>query len=207
MNVVLPVLVIGPDKLALVVLAAVTKAVVANVVLLSVDIAVGAVGVPVKAGDTDKTTFPVPVSSVKANAKLAEEGAPKNPATLVPNPLTPEEIGNPVALVRVPDAGVPNTGPVIIGEVKVLLVNVSVPAKVAKIPVVGKVTFVAAVAVNVCENAPAVANVLLLANVKVAAVAGAVNVSLLILVAVATPKTGVTKVGAVSMTNLEPVPV
>ena len=112
-----------------------------------------------------------------------------------------------MALVRIPDAGVPKTGAVNTGAAKVLFVKVSAPANVANVPVVGKITFVAAVAVNVCENAPAVANVLLSANVKVAAIAGAVNVNLLILVALATPKTGVTKVGAVSITNLDPVPV
>ena len=48
--------------------------------------------------------------------------------------------------------------------------------------------------------------VLLLAIVKVAAVAGAVNVTLLIVVAVATPKIGVTKVGDVAKTAF-PVPV
>jgi len=31
-------------------------------------------------------------------------------ATLVPNPLTPVEIGKPVQLVRVPEAGVPRIG-------------------------------------------------------------------------------------------------
>ena len=138
---------------------------------------------------------------------MAEVGVPNNVATPVHKPLIPVEIGNPVALVNVPDAGVPSTGAVITGAVKVLLVNVSVPAKVANVPVVGKVTLVAAVAVNVCEKTPAVAKVLPFANVKVAAVDGAVIISLLTEVAVATPKTGVTRVGAVSITNVEPVPV
>ena len=39
----------------------------------------------------------------------------------------------------------------------VLLVSVSAPARVASVPVVGKVTFVAPVAVKVRENAPEVA--------------------------------------------------
>ena len=45
---------------------------------------------------------------------------------------------------------------VIVGLVSVLLVNVSEPAKVAKVPVVGKVTFVVAVVVNVVAKAPEV---------------------------------------------------
>ena len=47
---------------------------------------------------------------------------------------------------------------VIDGLVKVLLVNVSDPANVANVPVVGKVTEVFAVAVNVVVNAPEVVN-------------------------------------------------
>ena len=58
-----PELVIGPVKLALVVFAAVTNAVVASWVVFVPDAAVGARGVPVNAGEADKTTFPVPVSS------------------------------------------------------------------------------------------------------------------------------------------------
>jgi hypothetical protein len=86
------------------------------------------------------------------------------------------------------------------------LVNVSDPAKVAKVPVVGKVTFVVAVAVKVVEYAPLVASVDPSTKVKVADVAGAVNISLLTLVAVATPIVGVTNVGEVANTN-EPEPV
>ena len=39
--------------------------------------------------------------------------------------------------------------PVNVGLVKLLLVKVSVPAKVAKVPVIGKITFVDAVLVSV----------------------------------------------------------
>jgi hypothetical protein len=49
----------------------------------------------------------------------------------VPRPLTPVDIGNPVALVSVPEDGVPSTGVVNVGEVRVLLVRVSVPSNVA----------------------------------------------------------------------------
>ena len=93
-----------------------------------------------------------------------------------------------------------------VGLVSVLLVNVSEPAKVAKVPVVGNVTLVDAVAVSVKEYAPDVTKLAPSATVKVADVAGAVKANLLMLVAVATPKTGVTNVGLVSKTIL-PVPV
>ena len=59
-----------------------------------------------------------------------------------------------------------------------MLVNVSLPANVANVPTVGKVTFVVPVAVNVWEKAPAVENVELLASVRVAAFAGCVSVTL-----------------------------
>ena len=48
-----------------------------------------------------------------------------------------------------PLAGVPSAGVVSVGLVSVLLVSVSVPAKVPSVPVVGKVTLVAAVSVRV----------------------------------------------------------
>ena len=70
------------------------------------------VGVPnigvTSVGDVANTLAPVPVSSVKADAKLADVGVAKNVATPVPNPLTPVDIGSPVALVSVAEAGVPN---------------------------------------------------------------------------------------------------
>ena len=58
-------------------------------------------------------------------------------------------------LVWLPE-NVPDKAPLlIVGDVKVLLVNVSVPARVARVPVVGRVTLVLPVAVKVCVNAPA----------------------------------------------------
>ena len=92
------------------------------------------------------------------------------------------------------------------GAVNVLLAKVSVPVKVAKVPVVGKVNVVVLVVVNVVEKAPLVANVLPSAKVKVALEAGAVIATLLTLVAVATPNTGVTNVGVLANTKA-PVPV
>ena len=90
---------------------------------------------------------------------------------------------------------------VIAGPTTVLLVSVSVPAKVASVPVVGSVTFVAPVEVRVIELAPDVISEDPCASVKVAEVAGAVIVILLIVVASAIPSTGVTKVGDVERTT------
>ena len=71
-------------------------------------------------------------------------------------------------------------------------------AVVARVPLVGRVTVVVAVAVKVTENAPDVIRELPFARVRVAHDAGAVIVILLIEVAVATPKVGVVKVGETS---------
>lgn len=79
------------------------------------------VGVPnngvINVGDVAKTRFPVPVEVVIADNKFAEDGVPKKVAIPVPNPLTPDDIGNPVQLVSVPDVGVPNNGVINVGEV------------------------------------------------------------------------------------------
>ena len=64
----------------------------------------------------------------------------KNPTEFVPS--TVQEDSTPLA-------GVPSAGVVRVGEVSVLLVKVSEPAKVAKVPVVGKVTLVVPVRVLV----------------------------------------------------------
>lgn len=77
---------------------------------------------------------------------------------------------------------------------------------VASVPDVGKVMLVAPLDVSVMELAPDVASVEPSAKVKIADVAGAVIVTLLILVAVAAPIVGVVKVGLVPNTNApEPV--
>jgi len=180
----------------------------------------------VRVGDVANTNAPLPVSSVTADAKLADEGVPKKVATPVANPDTPVEIGRPVQLVRVPEDGVPNAGVTRVGEVA----NTNAPLPVSSditpancnevvaantprllpvvvnVPAVGNVTLEAAVVVSVKLLAPEVANVDPCANVKVAEVAGAVIVTLLIVVASATPNTGVTRVGDVANT-LTPVPV
>ena len=127
------------------------------------------VGVPnngvVRVGDVANTKRPVPVSSVTAVAKLAEDGVAKNVATLAAKPETPVEIGRPVQLVNVPEVGVPNNGVVRVGEVantkspvpvssditpansaeEVAACILSLLPVVIRIPAVGNVTLVAAV--------------------------------------------------------------
>jgi hypothetical protein len=71
----------------------------------------------VKEGEVPKTTTPDPVSSVIAEARLADEGVARKVATLAPNPDTPVEMGRPVQLVRVPEVGVPRRGVTNVGEV------------------------------------------------------------------------------------------
>src|SRR5438067_1249679 len=71
----------------------------------------------VKVGAVANTAKPVPVSSVIAAARLADDGVARNVATPVPNPLTPVLIGRPVALVRTAAEGVPSAGVVKLGEV------------------------------------------------------------------------------------------
>jgi len=172
------------------------------------------------------TKAPLPVSSVTADAKLADDEVARNVATLAARPETPVEIGNPVQLVRVPEPGVPNTGVMKVGvllktnrplplssditpanSAEVVAANtLSLLPVVVKVPAVGNVTLVVAVVVKVKLCPPEVAKVELFARVSVAAVAGAVKATLLILVAVATPNTGVTRVGVLANTK-DPVPV
>lgn len=88
-------------------------------------------GVP-RAGVTSvglvaNTRAPLPVSSVVAAAKLELEGVAKNVATLDPKPLTPVEIGSPVAFVKVPDVGVPKMGVTSVGDVE----NTTTPVPVS----------------------------------------------------------------------------
>lgn len=89
-------------------------------------------GVP-KAGVTSvglvaNTNEPLPVSSVTAAAKLAEEGVAKRVATPVPNPLMPVDTGSPVALVRVTEEGVPSAGVTSVGLVDITTLPVPVMA-------------------------------------------------------------------------------
>jgi hypothetical protein len=64
----------------------------------------------VRVGLVAKTKRPEPVSSVTAAARLALEGVARKVATFAPKPDTPVEMGSPVQLVNVPEAGVPRTG-------------------------------------------------------------------------------------------------
>lgn len=68
-------------------------------------------------GELENTADPVPVSSVKVLAKFALDGVARKVATFDPSPETPVEIGNPVALVNTPEAGVPNAGVTRVGDV------------------------------------------------------------------------------------------
>jgi hypothetical protein len=70
-----------------------------------------------RVGDVANTNAPVPVSSVTAAIKLADDGVPKKVATFAAKPDTPVEIGSPVQLVRVPEDGVPKAGVTRVGEV------------------------------------------------------------------------------------------
>ena len=179
-----------------------------------------------RTGEVANTNAPLPVSSVTAVIKLADDGVAKNAATPAAKPDTPVEIGRPVQLVRVPEDGVPKAGVTRTGEVantkaplpvssditpsnsddEVAANTLSLLPVVVKVPAVGNVTLVAAVVVSVKPKAPTVVRVDPSANANVAEVAGAVNATLLMLVAAATPKTGVTRVGDVANT-LTPVPV
>lgn len=78
--------------------------------------------VPVKVGDADKTTLPVPVEAVTPVPPLATGRVP----------VTPVVKGRPVQLVKVPDEGVPNIGVVKVGEVKVAVAKVGLVAKTAE---------------------------------------------------------------------------
>lgn len=71
----------------------------------------------VSVGLVAKTASPLPVSSVNAAAKFADDGVARKVATFVPRPETPVETGSPVQLVSVPLEGVPRTGVTSVGEV------------------------------------------------------------------------------------------
>ncbi len=94
----------------------------------------------------------------------------------------------------------------------IVLLKVCVPVKVCPASVramlaevVGKVCVVPSVPASV--KVLFAVSVFPSATASVLPVAGAVMASLLMLVAVATPSVGVTRVGEVSITNFEPVPV
>jgi len=142
-------------------------------------------GVP-KAGVTNvglvaNTLAPVPVSSVKTDAKLALDGVAKNAATLAAKPLMPVLTGNPVQFVKVPLVGVPKTGVTNVGLVERTVLPVPVET----------VTPVPPLATG---------------SVPVTPVVSGKPVRLVAVPEAGVPKTGVTNVGLVERTVLpEPV--
>ena len=87
----------------------------------------------VSVGAVANTKEPVPVSSVTAEIRFAEDGVARNVATPVPRPEIPVSIGRPVAFVKVPADGFPRSGVVNVGDVKVLFVRVS-ERSLSKVP-------------------------------------------------------------------------
>jgi hypothetical protein len=101
------------------------------------DVGVPNIGVT-NVGDVANTKDPEPVSSVTALAKLAEDGVAKNVATPVPRPLTPVDIGKPVALVNVALVGVPRIGVTKVG----LVANTNKPEPVSSVTAVARFALV-----------------------------------------------------------------
>ena len=108
------------------------------------------VGVPrigvTSVGLVANTNEPEPVSSVIAEAKLALEGVAKRVATPAPKPLTPVEIGRPVAFVKTAALGVPRAGVTSVGEFDNTTATVPVdevtpvpPLATARVPVMSAV--------------------------------------------------------------------
>lgn len=118
----------APDPI-LIVVAAPAKFTVVAVVFTSAKVVEGVVSEVVMAGDVPKTATPVPVSSVKAANRFALEGVAKKVATPVPKPEMPVLTGSPVALVRVPDVGVPRIGLTSVG----VLANTNAPLPVSSV--------------------------------------------------------------------------
>ena len=84
---------------------------------------------PEMVGEVPNTAAPVPVSSVRAAIRFADEGVPRKVATFAPRPETPVAIGRPVALVSVAADGVPRFGVVKAGE----LANTKAPLPVSSV--------------------------------------------------------------------------
>lgn len=138
-----------------------------------------------------KTLAPVPVLSVSKAARLADDGVAKNVAAPVANPETPVEIGSPVQLVNVPDAGVPSAGVTRVG----LVAKTSAPEPVSSVTAEAKFAELG-VAKNVATPVPSPDT-----PVEIGKPVQFVNVP-----EVGVPKIGETKVGVFANT-LAPVPV
>jgi len=150
-EVALPTEVTAPVKLALVVTLPAVRPEAVPVMFVPTK----ADGVPkagvTKVGLVANTKEPVPVSSVTAEIRLADDGVPKNVATPVPKPLTPVEIGRPVAFVNTAELGVPRAGVTSVGEfdnttatVPVELVTPVPPFATPRVPVMSAVERVTA---------------------------------------------------------------
>jgi hypothetical protein len=165
-------------------------------------VAFASAAVPESVGDAEKTAFPVPVSSVSAEMRLALLGVARSVATPVPNPETPVDIGSPVALVRVPDVGVPRIGVTNVG----LVAKTAAPVPVSSVSAVKRfeeVKLPSTVALPVDVTAPVrLALVVTVPAVKLAPV----PVMLVPTSADGVPSAGVTRVGEVAKTSA-PVPV
>ena len=132
---------------AIVSVALVAGAVIVSLLML-VAVATPSVGVT-SVGEVAKTNDPEPVSSVTAAARLAEEGVPSHVATPVPSevmPVPPFEGANVPPSVTAPVVAVFGVSPVVPA-----LKDATVPAVVASVPVVGRVTLVVPVVVRVRE--------------------------------------------------------
>lgn len=128
---------------------------------------------------------PEPVMLVPMYIVLATESPPDKTTAAVPSAVASVTLVN----VTAPEADnvVAATDPAKLDAVIVLLLKASVPARVASVPVVGNVTFVAAVEVSVVLNAPDVANVPPEAIVKVPVVLVMVKPLTVLLVSASVP--------------------
>jgi hypothetical protein len=199
-DVALPTDVTAPVKLALVVTLPAVRPAAVPVMFVPTS----AEGVP-KAGVTSvglvaNTNAPVPVSSDTAVRKLADDGVAKNVATPVPRPLTPVEIGRPVAFVKVALDGVPRAGVTSVG----LLANTKAPVPVssdtaaAKLAELGVSKKVATPAPKLVIPVPPLAT----GKVPVTPVVKGNPVAFVRVALVGVPNTGVTNVGLVDKTLL-----
>lgn len=98
-------------------------------------VSVPADGVPmlgvVRIGLVPNTRAPVPVSSVTAVARFAEDGVARNAAIPAASPEMPEATGNPVQFVSTPDVGVPRRGVINVG----LVLNTFSPVPVSSVTI------------------------------------------------------------------------
>lgn len=172
------------------------------------------------------TTAPDPVSPVTAAAKFAVDGVAKNVATSVPNPDTPDAIGNPVQFVSVPDVGVPSKGVVSVGDVPktrrpVPVSSLITPANCAEVvaancdngfdvkaspPPPGDAQ-VPSPRQNVDPEAPVPELRFATGRFPVTPVVNGKPVALVSTPALGVPRFGVTSTGDVFITNVVPVPV